>query len=186
MIVFFGPAGAGKSVQGQFLAVRHGWEWLSTGQILRASTDPNVQEQIHSGVLVSPETVDRVLVEALEGAQAAKEIILDGYPRKQQQAEWIIETKDRHHRTIELAIVLEVPLEELQKRLLKRGRKDDSTDAIQERLAIYTKEIDSILAFLSQHNVKIIRVNGVGSMGEVHDRIEKELEVSGAIPVDAL
>ena len=35
MIVFFGPAGAGKSVQGQILAARHGWRWLSAGQLLR-------------------------------------------------------------------------------------------------------------------------------------------------------
>ena len=35
MIVFFGPAGAGKSVQGQMLAARNGWRWLSAGQLLR-------------------------------------------------------------------------------------------------------------------------------------------------------
>jgi adenylate kinase len=42
MIVFFGPAGAGKSVQGQILAARYNWRWLSTGQLLRDSHDPKV------------------------------------------------------------------------------------------------------------------------------------------------
>jgi adenylate kinase len=33
MIVFFGPVGAGKSVQGTMLGERFGWEWISTGNI---------------------------------------------------------------------------------------------------------------------------------------------------------
>ncbi len=39
MILFFGPAGAGKSVQGQMIAARHGWRWISTGQLLREPHD---------------------------------------------------------------------------------------------------------------------------------------------------
>ena len=39
MIIFFGPAGSGKSVQGQLLSARHGWRWLSAGQLLRDSKD---------------------------------------------------------------------------------------------------------------------------------------------------
>ena len=53
MILLFGPTGAGKSMQGQMLAVRQGWKWLSTGEMLRQSTDPEVIETLKSGELVS-------------------------------------------------------------------------------------------------------------------------------------
>ena len=42
MIVFFGPAGAGKSVQGNLLAARNDWRWLGAGQLLRDSKDPEL------------------------------------------------------------------------------------------------------------------------------------------------
>ena len=46
MIIFFGPAGAGKSVQGQILAARHGWRWMSAGQLLRDTHNPELTTQI--------------------------------------------------------------------------------------------------------------------------------------------
>ena len=55
MIVFFGPAGAGKSVQGQMLAARNGWRWLSAGQLLRDTRDPELFAQMRTGGLVDPE-----------------------------------------------------------------------------------------------------------------------------------
>ena len=49
MIIFFGPAGAGKSVQGQILSARHGWRWLSAGQLLRDSKDPELLKVMSTG-----------------------------------------------------------------------------------------------------------------------------------------
>ena len=60
MIIFFGPAGAGKSVQGQILAARHGWRWMSAGQLLRDTHDPELIRQMQSGDLVPPETINRI------------------------------------------------------------------------------------------------------------------------------
>ena len=68
MIVFFGPAGAGKSVQGQILAARFGWRWLSAGQLLRDSKDIEVLKQMRTGNLVTTETVNRLMGEALNWA----------------------------------------------------------------------------------------------------------------------
>lgn len=176
MIVFFGPAGAGKSVQGQILAARHGWRWLSSGQLLRDSRDPEIMEQMRSGSLVSTDQTNEVLAEALERAKDIDTLILDGFPRKLEQAEWLKDTKDRHGREIKLAVVLEVPRAELEKRLKVRGRVDDTTEVIEERLNIYRKEIYPILTYLTENKVKIAHIEGTGSVGQVHDRIESELE----------
>ncbi len=175
MIVFFGPAGAGKSVQGQILAARHGWRWLSSGQLLRDSRDPQIMEQMRTGALVGDEQTNEVIADALERAEGIDRVILDGFPRRIDQAKWLIETKGRHNRSITLAVVLEVPRAELEKRLQVRGRVDDTSDAIEERLSIYRKEIYPILTFLTDQQVRIAHIDGTGTVGQVHDRIESEL-----------
>lgn len=176
MIIFFGPAGAGKSVQGQILAARHGWRWLSSGQLLRDSRDPEIIEQMRTGALVSSEQINEVIADALERARDIDQVILDGYPRKLEQAQWLIDTQPRHERAIGMAVVLEVPRSELEKRLAVRGRVDDTADAIEERLSIYRQEIYPLLSYLTEQKVRIAHIDGTGTVGQVHDRIEAELE----------
>ena len=91
MIVFFGPAGAGKSVQGQMLAARHGWRWLSAGQLLRDTHDIELIKEMQTGALVSPERVNALMGEALKRAVNIDRVILDGFPRQLEQAKWLVE-----------------------------------------------------------------------------------------------
>lgn len=179
MIIFFGPAGAGKSVQGQILAARHGWRWLSSGQLLRDSRDSKIIEQMRTGALVGVEQINDILSDALQRAKDIDRVILDGYPRKLEQAKWLIENQPKHERSIGLAVVLEVPRNELEKRLRVRGRIDDTQEVIEERLNIYRQEIYPILSYLTEQKVKIAHIDGTGSVGQVHDRIEAELEALG-------
>ena len=181
MIVFFGPAGAGKSVQGQMLAARHGWRWLSSGQLLRDSRDPEIVEQMRIGSLVQSDQTNEVIADALVRAKDMEKVILDGYPRKHEQAKWLIDTEPRHGRQITLAVVLEVPRAELEQRLKVRGRLDDTADIIEKRLNIYRKEIYPILTYLTDEKVKIAHIDGTGTVGQVHDRIESELVAIGAV-----
>lgn len=182
MIVFFGPAGAGKSVQGQILAARHGWRWLSSGQLLRDSRDPEIVETMRRGSLVSSEQTNEVIADALERAKEIDDVILDGFPRKLEQARWLVENKPRYKRAIAIAVVLEVPRAELEKRLKVRGRIDDTSEVIEERLNIYRQEIYPILTFLTEQKIKIAHIDGTGTVGEVHDRIESELEALKIAP----
>ncbi len=183
MIIFFGPAGAGKSVQGQILAARHGWRWLSTGQLLRDTHDPKLIHEMQSGELVPQSVVNEVMKGALVGAKDIDSVILDGYPRELGQAEWLVETRPHHGRDIKLAIVLEVPRAEILKRLRLRGRVDDTLEAIDKRLMIYRSEIYPILDFLNESDVPIVHVSGVGTVGHVHDKIEAELVDRGIAKV---
>jgi len=109
MIVFFGPAGAGKSVQGQLLAARNDWRWLSAGQLLRDTRDAEVLEAMQSGQLVDTDKVSELMGEAIKRAGNISRVILDGFPRQFSQAEWLIENKSHHGRDIQLVVVLEVP-----------------------------------------------------------------------------
>ena len=176
MIVFFGPAGAGKSVQGQMLAARHGWRWLSAGQLLRDTHDIELIKEMQTGALVNPEKVNQLMGDALKRATNISRVILDGFPRQLEQAKWLIESQPDHQRSIALVIVLEVPRSELLKRLEVRGRVDDTPEAIDERLRIYRTEMYPILSYFTEQHVNIVHIDGTGTVGQVHDRIMEELE----------
>jgi len=175
MIVFFGPAGAGKSVQGQLLAARMNWRWLGIGQLLRDTRDEAIHEAMREGKLIDVTISERVMGEAIESAKDIKELILDGFPRELHQAQWLIEHQGELERNVSIAVVLEVPREELLKRLALRGRADDTPDAIDERLNIYRQETYPILNYLTQQNIPVVHIDGNASVGQVHDRIMSEL-----------
>lgn len=176
MIIFFGPAGAGKSVQGQMLAARQGWRWLSAGQLLRDTHDIELIKEMQTGQLVSPERVNSLVGEALVRAKNIDRVILDGFPRQLDQAKWLIESQPHHERDIKLVIVLEVPRSELLKRLEVRGRADDTPDIIDERLKIYRTEMYPVLSYLTEKGINITHIDGNGTVGQVHDKITEELE----------
>lgn len=176
MIIFFGPAGAGKSVQGQILAARMGWRWLSAGQLLRDTHDPELSKLMHEGKLVPHEAITRIMGEAISKAGNIQQIILDGFPREMDQAQWLIESQPAHGRSIGLVVVLEVPREELMKRLEIRGRADDTPEAIDQRLNIYRQEMYPILSLVTEQKIPVVHIDGVGTVGEIHDRIFAELK----------
>lgn len=181
MIIFFGPAGAGKSVQGQILSARHGWRWLSAGQLLRDSHDTELLKEMSSGDLVDENRVNDILKDALINAKDIDKVILDGYPRQIGQAKWLVDSEPDHERSIKMVVVLEVPKSEILRRLKVRGRADDTPDAIENRLQIYRQEIYPILDYLNDMGVYITHLDGTGTVGQVHDRIEAELVAHGVV-----
>ena len=77
MILFFGPAGAGKSVQGQLLAEEKDWQWISTGKLFRESTDSEIQRILASGQLVSSEQTQQLLATQLDTTRKKQIILMD-------------------------------------------------------------------------------------------------------------
>jgi len=176
MILFFGPAGSGKSVQAQLLVDKNGWQWLSTGQLLRDTPDPEVHAFQVKGVLVPTEKTNQVLDAALAESRLIEgRLILDGYPRDLGQTQWLINDCKQYGITIKKAINFEVPLAELIKRMELRGRSDDNPAAIKERLAIYHREIDPILELLAAEGVDVHHIDGTGTPDEIHDRVVEKL-----------
>ena len=180
MIIFFGPAGSGKSLQGQILAKKYGWEWLSVGQLLRDQNDPKVDEDLKSGELFDDDLVTKLMHDAISKTEAAhKNAILDGYPRNVWQAKWLIGQGDITK--ITGAIIIDVSAKELWQRIASRGRSDDAEAVIKRRWEIFEQNIYSILPLLEEENVKITTINGVGSVEEITNRIEAVLQTWGLI-----
>lgn len=178
MILLFGPTGAGKSVQGQMLAARMGWKWLSTGEMLRDSDDPEVIRVLKSGELVSDELTYEVFEKAIQDAKAKKfpRTIVDGFPRTKEQAEWLAQYIKENDEQIDVVVTLEVPEHEIMNRLEKRARMEDTPETIARRMTIYRQKMYPILSEFADSGIKIVHIEGVGTAGEVHDKIYDEVE----------
>jgi adenylate kinase len=174
MILFFGPPGSGKSVQGQLLVDRNGWQWLSTGDLFRNSRDPEVLERMASGELIDDELTNKVLETALKEAEGKKgRVVLDGYPRNLDQVRWLTKNLPKYSRKIECLILFEVPRQELINRLSGRGRAEDSLAVISHRLDIYQQKTSPVVEYYRRQGRHIISIDGMGPAEEVHERIQE-------------
>ncbi|MBR3322994.1 nucleoside monophosphate kinase [Candidatus Saccharibacteria bacterium] len=180
MFILFGPAGSGKSLQGQILAEKYGWRWLSVGQLLRDQKNPALDKIMKEGGLVDDNFVVNMMHDAIKAAEYAEQnAILDGYPRDVWQAEWLVEHGDLEN--VEGAIILNVTKEELWKRLEARGRVDDKKDAIEKRWGIFEQTIAAMSEILEKQGLKIEKIDGVGSIEQITERIETVLRKWGTI-----
>ena len=180
MIILMGLAGSGKSTQGRILAERLGGVWLSAGQVLRETQDAAMREVMDRGELVDDGLVIQLMDKRMAEAEAAgKPVILDGYPRTVRQAEWVAVrpgvpggTGTSGAAGVRAVIWLEVPKEELIRRLQLRGRSDDQdAAAIEERLKIVKENADEVCHILAQKGVRILAVDGLGTPEEVTERV---------------
>ena len=173
MIILFGLAGSGKGTQGKALSEIFGWRSLSVGQAIRDTGD--YAEATNKGELIPDEDVIRLMNRQIEKAEAEGfDVILDGYPRTTGQAEYIVKNMAEK---IDGAIILEVPKEELFNRLELRGRDDDKEkSSIERRFEIFEQNICSILPLLESVNIPVERVDGVGKIDEVTNRLVKVIK----------
>ena len=180
MIILMGLAGSGKCTQGRLLAERLGGVWLSAGQVLGETQDAAMREVMDRGDLVDDGLVIQLMDKRMAEAEAAgKPVILDGYPRTVRQAEWVAVRPEVSGGTgasgaaeVRAVIWLEVPKEELIRRLQLRGRSDDQdAAAIEERLKIVKENADEVCHILAQKGVRILAVDGLGTPEEVTERV---------------
>jgi adenylate kinase len=186
MIILFGSQGSGKSTQAEILVEKHGWHWLSSGKMFRDSGDDEIKKLISSGNLVPDEITNRVVFAALDEVSTRNEkggVILDGYPRNLDQAKFLVQHNTERHgqHNINLAIMIDVDHDEVLKRMLLRGRDDDTPESIEKRLSIYHAAIDPILDYFTKQNIPVAHVNGKGSIEEIHARIEAEITKRGIV-----
>lgn len=180
MILMFGPAGSGKSLQGQILAARYGWDWISVGKLLRQISDKSIAKTLEHGDLLPAEVTDAVVAERLDREQDLSRVILDGFPRSIEQAQALIEYFNRRfgdgNIPIESIIVLDIGKDEILKRLAERGRSDDNEEAISRRLDIFIESGQQILDFFAEKGVRIDHVPANRTVGQIHDDIDRLVE----------
>lgn len=184
-IVLFGPPGAGKGTQSTFLIQHYGLVHLSTGDLLRAEIKEETElglkakELMDVGELVPDHVVIGMIRNKIEANLQAKGFIFDGFPRTKAQAEALDEMLNAKSEPIVAMLALEVPQQELVKRLLGRGatsgRPDDRDEAvISNRIAEYEKKTAPLKDYYQAQN-KFKGIDGVGSLEDITQRLVKAI-----------
>lgn len=185
-IVLFGPPGAGKGTQAQFLSERYGIEQLSTGDILRAAIAEKTplgleaKRYMDKGELVPDEKVIGIIADVLEARRDSKGFIFDGFPRTTPQAEQLDAMLEKKGLSIAGMLLLEVPAEELVRRIMLRGqqsgRADDQDESVvRNRIAVYEKQTLPVAEFYERQN-KLHRVDGMGEIAAITQRLQQTID----------
>ena len=150
-LLFLGAPGAGKGTQATILSETTSYLHLSTGELLRKEIEMNtflgrqVKDIMNQGELVSDELVLEIVRNNLDKDNNGW--ILDGYPRNLSQANSLNEVLIQINQPLEAVFYLDIPEEVLIKRLLLRGRKDDTEDTIRTRVKIYKKITEPLIEY---------------------------------------
>lgn len=168
MIIFSGVAGSGKSVQGKLLADRFGLPWLSTGEFLRMIISGERRRHMIEGHLLEDAEIIEVMDKVFTLIDPSQEFVLDGFPRTEGQARWIIEKPDIEKTCI---VHLQAPKEVVRERLLARGRKDDHPVAIDARFDEYDRKIQPILQQFRGAAIRVVDVDATAGIEEIHEYI---------------
>jgi len=180
-ILIFGPPGCGKGTQSEFLAIQYNLKHLSTGDIFRENiknkTDLGIEAKkyIDQGQLVPDFITINMLGERMQSKSDFNGFLFDGFPRTIKQAESLDDFLFKMNQEISMMICIEVPQEELVKRLLKRGESSDRADdqnkeIILSRIKVYKEQTEILKEYYDQKN-KFFNIDGMSTIDDVKQKI---------------
>jgi adenylate kinase len=174
-IVFIGPPGAGKGTQAERLVQKYEMAHLSTGDMLRAARDAQTEvgrkadEYMSRGQLVPDEIIVAIIAAQLKQPDCRQGYLLDGFPRTIAQAEALDGMLAECCTPLEAVLELDVPEEELFRRLAGRGRADDTPEVIRQRLVAYRKQTQPLLNYYGCRGL-LRSIDGLGTVDEIFAR----------------
>ena len=187
-MLLIGAPGSGKGTQATLISERFGIAHISSGDLLRTHVEDNTtigraaKEYLARGDLVPDSIVMDMLRKPVVAASRAGGYVLDGFPRTVEQAKAAYETASELGVAVEVAVYLDVPTEELTRRLLARGRgKDDTPEVIEHRLQVFEAKTRPMLHYYAERE-ELITVNGARPVPEVFWSISVQLQQLGRRP----
>ena len=125
-IILFGPPGAGKGTQSQYLVESCNYTQISTGDLLRDEIKKNTElgkeilSKVDIGDFVNDEIVNSLIDEIVSNKKYHNKLIFDGYPRNISQAKNLDNIMSKNNQSIGAIIYLDVTRDIIEKRILGR------------------------------------------------------------------
>ena len=185
-IILCGAPGCGKGTQAEFIVAHYGLTHLSTGQMMRKEAESGselgklIDSYISHGHLVPDDVTIEMLDKYISSLPSnTKGVIFDGFPRTLNQAVQLERLMKKRGDETAILIDINVPEDELIRRLLERGktsgRSDDSDlNIIKERLIVYHEQTRPVDDYYELHD-KYARIQGLGTISEIFGRISRIL-----------
>jgi len=188
-LLLIGAPGAGKGTQAERLAERFNITHISSGDLLRqhvrdhTSIGQTIKAYVDAGDLVPDSVVLDMLRKPVVAAAESGGYVLDGFPRTVDQAKAAFEVAHPLGVEVQAAVHLDVPDEELIRRLLARGRgSDDSAEVIAHRLQVYREKTIPLLEYYASREW-MFAVDGTRPPGQVHEDIVTRLRKLAAFDI---
>lgn len=184
-LVLFGPPGSGKGTQSQNIVSSYKLQHISTGDLLREEVSKQsplgieARKYMDQGLLVPDEVVIGMISGKIDDMPDARGFIFDGFPRTKEQAESLDKLLEFKDTTINLVLSLEVPEEELVKRLVNRGQTSGRSDDTEEVITKRIKEYHAKTAIVANHydaHGKLVRLKGDNDIAGTFKLIAHEID----------
>ena len=184
-LIIFGPPGAGKGTQSNFIVKKFQLHQLSTGELLRkeikdkTTLGQQIASIINSGNLVSDNIVSDLIEKYISNKIYKSRLIFDGYPRNLIQVKNLDNLLKKYDQKINIVLKLSVSLEIIKKRISERKsleqRADDNEQIAIKRYKMYEKNIEPVIEFYKQSNLLTV-VNGEKTIIDINDEISGLIE----------
>ena len=180
-IIIFGAPGSGKGTQSDKLIAKYGFNHISTGDVLRAEIKngtelgKTAQQYIEQGQLIPDDLMISILASVYDGfGRGHKGVIFDGFPRTIPQAEALKQMLSERGDKVAAMLELDVPEDELMKRLVLRGqqsgRADDNEETIKKCLTVYHQQTQPLIEWYKQEGLHH-HINGLGELERIFSDI---------------
>ena len=176
-IVIFGAPGSGKGTQSDKMIEKYGFGHISTGDVLRSEIQNGTElgktakQFIDQGQLIPDELMISILASVYDKFGADHQgVIFDGFPRTIPQAEALKKMLSERGHRVAAMIELDVPEDELMKRLLLRGqmsgRSDDNEETIKKRLGVYHSQTQPLIEWYKKEGIHF-HIDGLGELDRI-------------------
>jgi adenylate kinase len=188
-VLLLGPQGSGKGTQAKRIQAEYGIPHIATGEILRdaiareSELGRRVKPIVESGKLVPDDLMIELIRERLGEDDAENGFILDGFPRTPRQAEALDGMLADIGRALSIVFGFQlddsVGIERMLRRAEVEHRKDDTPEAIAQRLALYHRETEPLIGhYRAQGN--LVGIHADKTVDQVFAEIQEALEQTAA------
>lgn len=179
-VILLGAPGAGKGTQAELISKKFNLFHVSTGDLFRKALKEEkelglkAKAYMERGELVPDEIVMQIVVQNLP---ENKGLLFDGFPRNVNQAKLLDQMLKVDAKSIDAVINIQVDEPSLVKRLLGRGRSDDNSETILNRLMVYTEQTAPLIDYYEKKNI-LFRINGNKTVEEVTTQIDDSIRMT--------